>query len=144
MKMGRSEENRRNGSSCRKVEWTDYENMTTRVNEHTFRVKLVSMSEFLKLCKKTGEEKGGWEYRLGSEFKQEKEGSKVMRGVWDNETYSSYFLLSTMIFFRLYVIFSTSDSPSLAYLTLLEDAVSFWNLSSDSQNYQVFLWTTHQ
>lgn len=142
--MGRSEENRRNGSSRRKVEWTDYENMTTRVNEHTFRVKLVSMSEFLKLCKKTGEEKGGWEYRLGSEFKQEKEGSKVMRGVWDNETYSSYFLLSTMIFFRLYVIFSTSDSPSLAYLTLLEDAVSFWNLSSDSQNYQVFLWTTHQ
>lgn len=53
---------------------------------------------------------------LGSEFKQDKEGSKVMRGVWDNETYSSYFLLSTMIFFRLYVIFSTSDSPSLAYL----------------------------
>lgn len=81
---------------------------------------------------------------LGSEFKQEKEGSKVMRGVWDNEMYSSYFLLSTMIFFRLYVIFSTSDSPSLAYLTLLEDAVSFWNLSSDSQNYQVLLWTTHQ
>lgn len=53
---------------------------------------------------------------LGSEFKQDKQGSKVMRGVWDNKKYSSCFLLSTMIFFRLYVIFSTSDSPSLTYL----------------------------
>lgn len=141
--MGRSEENR-SGWSCRKVQWTDCENMTTSVNEHTFRVKVVSMSRFLKLWKKTGEEKGGWEYMLGSEFKQDKEGSKVWGecGTMKSTFPISFFLLwfsSGFMWFSLLLIHQV-----WLILTLLEDAVSFWNLSSDSQNYQAFLWTTHQ
>lgn len=55
---------------------------------------------------------------LGSEFKQDKEGSKIMRGVQDSEKYASYFLLLAIIFFRLYEVFSTdSQSHGLSYST---------------------------
>lgn len=55
---------------------------------------------------------------LGSEFKQDKEVSKVRRGVQDSEKYTSYFLLSAIIFFRLYEVFFTdSQSHGLSYST---------------------------
>lgn len=124
-KCQRSEENRRNEINIQKNGMNGLwkHNMTTGVNEHKFRVKLVSISMFLQACARKQKGRGLRVYvqlllqsKQDGEVKLSREYGKV------KSTYPISFCLfsSGFMLFSLFLI-----QKEMAYFTPLRNVVNF-------------------